>query len=689
MSEAATSLPSALAPIFRPDPAGPMRALVVAGCCGNVGLGKLGQFGRLLARHSIPVVALDLADGVHQVKDKLRAAYGSHFDTATVDAILDNLVVVQGGITDLPSDLPVGFVFEAIPERLDIKHSFYAAVRARDPEAFIFSATSGFPSTMLFDGIEGSDRCGVMHPFFPHLTNKLWEVPTRGATTGKQPLSTVRKMLGHLGMSVIGVKDVAAFAADRIFCGMMLEAVRIAEDLGLPPAAVDDVCKKTFGTSPFFVHNLIPGANYLSAHCMQLMAGEVDSTLFTIPDSWRPYLDDPNKKWPYERGQRCPAEHVDAVRDRMLGMLLSLTAGMIKAEVAPLDALNFLCENALAFRTGTPALAAQMGLPVAKELVERFVRERGITHADQVAPASAFDPSAADWTSIYVSTSVHDGVGLISLKRLTVSDVFLAELDHAWTKLQADDAVEAMVLAPDGTFAREFGHGADLQAFVPVLGDEAAALAMIQRWKLTTSKLRTGKPTVAALVGRVLGGSLELALSCHGRIAGAGARLQFPETTVGVIPGLGGCHHAHRFSRDPAHFAAINEILLTGHGFTAEQAEAWGIVGKIVPIRDLPAQSMAYAAQLAASGVPAFREGPATVTVDRDVATTNEAKVALDADLRELLATTITDANALPWAEASALEERRAAESLAGSSAKVGVAAMLRGKPPEFARPLS
>ena len=140
---------------------------------------------------------------------------------------------------------------------------------------------------MLFADLPGAERCGVMHPFFPHLTNKLWEVPTKGAVTGANELKIVRKFLAGLGMNLIEVADVPAFAADRLFCGMMLEAVRIHVELGLSPAQVDDVCKRTLGTSPFFVHNLIAGANYLSAHCMELMQGEVDSSLFAIPKSSR------------------------------------------------------------------------------------------------------------------------------------------------------------------------------------------------------------------------------------------------------------------------------------------------------------------------------------------------------------------------------------------------------------------
>ncbi len=679
----------ALRAVFQPDD-GPVRALVVAGACGNVGLGKLGQFARLLGRHGVPVVALDLSPKVHSVPDELRKAFAKKFSPEQIDTILANVRVVQGGIDDVPADLPVGFVFEAIPERLDIKRPFYEAVRARDPQAFIFSATSGFPSTQLFTGLPGSARCGVMHPFFPHLTNKLWEIPVKGAITGRDEMKTVRAMLSRLGMNVIPVRDVPAFAADRIFCGMMLEAVRIHADTGLSPAQIDDVCRRELGTSPFFVHNLIPGANYLSAHCMELMQQEVDSTLYAIPEVWRPYIEDPHKQWPYEKGQRCPPEQAKQVRDRMLGMLLALTAYMIEHDMVPMDAINFLCENALAFRAGTPALAQAMGMDAARDLVRRFVADRGITRGDEVAPLAAFSGERGGWGSIYVSRSVHDGVGLLSLKRTVLNDLVLQELDAHYQALAADDTVRAMVIAPDGTYSREFGHGADLAAFVPVLGDEAAALALIERWKGPLGKLRAGKPTVAALVGRVLGGSLELALCCHARIAGAGARLAFPETTVGVIPGLGGCHHGHRLC-DAAAWPRLDHMLLTGHGVPVEDVTDWGgLVSEVVPIRDLPARSLAFARKLAddPARIPTLREGPAAHTVARDVPTTNEAGVPLDADLRDLLARTIEDCSALPVAEASALEARRAAESLAAPAAAAGVKAMLRGKPPRFPNPL-
>ncbi len=678
-----------LRPVFQPDDGGPIRALVVAGACGNVGLGKLGQFARLLVRHGIPVVALDPSPSVHDVRTTLTAAFGDRFPAADVAAIVDGITIVHGGIADLPAEIAVGFVFEAIPERLDLKHRFYAEVHARDPGAYIFSATSGFPSQRLFGQMDGRARCGVMHPFFPHLTNKLWEVPTAGATTGKGELAIVRKLLGGLGMNLIEVADAPAFAADRLFCGMMLEAVRIHADTGLGCAQIDDACKKLLGTSPFFVHNMIPGANYLSAHCMELLAGEVDSTLYAIPEVWRPYLDDPRKQWPYERGQSCPPEAMAMIEARMFGMMFSLVLYMVRHRVAKLEAINYLCENALAFREGIPALIGRVGPGRARAIVDDFITSQSITRGDEVAPKDALDDADAGWGRVYVATAVHDGVGLISMRRAALSDTFLQELGDAYDTLQHDPSVRAIVIAPDGHYSREFGHGADLQAFVPVLGDVDAALALIERWKATCTKLRAGKPTVAALVGRTLGGSLELAAACHARIGGAGAKIAFPETTVGVIPGLGGCHMVHRASHAQA-YGEINHALLTGAIVPIETAQQWGFVHAVVPVGELPAASMALARDLADGKATAtLREGSAHIDVDGAVPTTNAAGVPLSAALRALLVRTIVDANGAPVAEGGVIEARRAAQSLAAPAAKVGITAMLRGKPPQFADPMT
>jgi hypothetical protein len=99
---------------------------------------------------------------------------------------------------------------------------------------------------------------------------------------------------------------------------------------------------------------------------------------------------------------------------------------------------------------------------------------------------------------------------------------------------------------------------------------------------------------------------------------------------------------------------------------------------------------MAFARELAdgRTARPQLREGAATLRVATDVPGTNAAGVPLSIALRELLVRTIVDANGSPLAAGAELEQERAAESLAAAAAKVGVTAMLRGKPPVFADPI-
>jgi enoyl-CoA hydratase/carnithine racemase len=103
-------------------------------------------------------------------------------------------------------------------------------------------------------------------------------------------------------------------------------------------------------------------------------------------------------------------------------------------------------------------------------------------------------------------------------------------------------------------------------------------------------------PTVAALNGGVLGGGLELALTCDMILAADTAFLGQVEVAVGLLPLLGGTQRlAQR-----AGVARAKEIAMLGRRHTPETFERWGIVNLVVPEAELASTSMAWARQLAA-----------------------------------------------------------------------------------------
>ncbi len=60
-------------------------------------------------------------------------------------------------------------------------------------------------------------------------------------------------------------------------------------------------------------------------------------------------------------------------------------------------------------------------------------------------------------------------------------------------------------------------------------------------------------PVVAAIHGACLGGGLELALACHGRVCSLDDKtaLGLPEVQLGLLPGSGGTQRLPRWSAPP------------------------------------------------------------------------------------------------------------------------------------------
>lgn len=85
-------------------------------------------------------------------------------------------------------------------------------------------------------------------------------------------------------------------------------------------------------------------------------------------------------------------------------------------------------------------------------------------------------------------------------------------------------------------------------------------------------------PWVAVLHGVALGGGMELALACHGRIAQTGTRLGFPEVNLGIIPGAGGTVRLPRLIP----VAEAVQMITSGKPIDAGRAHALGLVDRLV-----------------------------------------------------------------------------------------------------------
>ncbi|HAT1613600.1 TPA: fatty acid oxidation complex subunit alpha FadJ [Raoultella ornithinolytica] len=111
-------------------------------------------------------------------------------------------------------------------------------------------------------------------------------------------------------------------------------------------------------------------------------------------------------------------------------------------------------------------------------------------------------------------------------------------------------------------------------------------------------------PVIAAIHGACLGGGLELALACHGRVCSDDekTRLGLPEVQLGLLPGSGGTQRLPRLIG----VSGALEMILTGKQLRARQALKAGLVDEVVPQSIL----LQTAVELALKGRPASRSMP-------------------------------------------------------------------------------
>ncbi|HYQ81626.1 MAG TPA: enoyl-CoA hydratase-related protein [Anaeromyxobacteraceae bacterium] len=155
---------------------------------------------------------------------------------------------------------------------------------------------------------------------------------------------------------------------------------------------------------------------------------------------------------------------------------------------------------------------------------------------------------------------------------LAAVEQLLGHLDRA----EADPAVRAVCLT--GAGEKVFCAGADLSA----LGGEGAD-AGATRYAALLKRLRAlGKPLVARVNGHCLAGGLGPMLACDVAVAREGIRVGVPEVTVGLFPMM----VAALLLRDGLRKKVL-ELVYTGEPVTAREAEAAGLLSRVVPDGEL------------------------------------------------------------------------------------------------------
>jgi enoyl-CoA hydratase/carnithine racemase len=188
------------------------------------------------------------------------------------------------------------------------------------------------------------------------------------------------------------------------------------------------------------------------------------------------------------------------------------------------------------------------------------------------------------------------------------------QLRDALRAIEAADDVRVVVVSGRGE--RAFSAGSHVGEFEDQAGEAGRERHQLDQdvWRQLAELLM---PSIAAIEGHCLGGGLELALSCDIRIASETARLGLPEVKLAVIPGSGGTQRLPRV----VGATRAKELILTGRVLTAGEAEAIGLVNRVVPAGGAVAAAHDLATEIAARGPVAVREAKRLIdtALDRDI----------------------------------------------------------------------
>lgn len=199
---------------------------------------------------------------------------------------------------------------------------------------------------------------------------------------------------------------------------------------------------------------------------------------------------------------------------------------------------------------------------------------------------------------------VKDRVAYITINRPEVMNAMdaevYAELSKAWIDVR--DNPDVWVAIVTGAGEKAFTAGADLKSFIPRTR-EKSDFWLTQKSMILNRGLEVWKPVIAAVNGYCLAGGVTLLFATDIRVAADHAVFEIAEVRRGILPGNGGTQRALRQLPYPI----AMEMLLLGRRLTAQEALTYGLVNKVVPLKDLMPTAEQYARRLCENGPLALR----------------------------------------------------------------------------------
>ncbi|MBM3416973.1 MAG: 3-hydroxyacyl-CoA dehydrogenase/enoyl-CoA hydratase family protein [Bacteroidetes bacterium] len=547
---------------------------------GVVGAGTMGAaLAQKFAQEGFDVMLADktkniVEKGLNNIRLTLEDGIEKNvFTSQQVDSFLFRL---KG--TDSLSDLKAcDIVIEAIFENLQAKKGLFkllSEIVLKD--CIVATNTSSFSVTELATSIVYPERFIGLHFFYHAAKNRLVEI-IPGRKTSSETLEVARLFCVLAGKDAIDCTDSYGFAVNRFFVPWLNESAKLLQEGVATKSEIDFVCMKVFGIGmgPFALMNAT-GVS-IAYHSEKTL--EVFGKLYEVPEALRAQADS-GKPWEIESG---PVAAIDPVKEkiiseRMLGVVFYVCSQILEEKISSAVHLNRGAKIGLRWKYGPVDLMKSAG----EEEVNRLVVMIAGLYNMKI-PLSIGDKF---WETESVRLEKKHPVAVITMDEPenmnALSESTVKELSEKFNEADNDPLIDTIFITGSG---KAFVAGADIKFFVKNI--KTGKIRDIESFTAfgqdVFNRIDQSKKKVLAVVnGMALGGGLELALCADLILAFSKAQFAFPETGIGIYPGLGGTQRSVRkIGRGLSKY-----LIHTGKMLTAKEAEEIGLVDKIISVEE-------------------------------------------------------------------------------------------------------
>ncbi len=547
---------------------------------GIIGAGNMGSgIAQKIAQEGIKVVMVDVEDkfvqkGLDNIKNTLSEGVKRKlFTEEQTKEILERIK----GTTNKDEVKDADLVIEAIFEDIDVKKDLFKYLDdVCEDKTVLASNTSSFSITELASSINRNDRFVGLHFFYHPAKNRLLEI-IPGKNTSSNTLSLADVFSGMIGKTAIHVLDSPGFVVNRFFVPWLNEATRLLEEDVANISTIDEITKKVFKIpmGPFELMNVtgIPIA-YHSTIGLGNKLGD-----FYMPSSCLKKQFEGKEQW--QMSGQVDTSKFEVIEERLLGAVFTVACTLAAEGVSRIEDIDRGAKVGLRWRNGPFEMMNKYGIDRSYNIVRNFIKNYPKLKMPSLLEKQY--ETKKPWIFSYVDLKFKDNIARIIINRPeamnAINEEVIRQLDQQFTAANKNLKLKAIVLEGAG---KAFVAGADIQYFIKnIEQNKINEISKFTRYGHTVlNKIDESKiPVIAKLDGLALGGGAEIALAADSIIATERGSFGFPETGIGIYPGLGGTQRTTKYiGKELAKY-----LIFTGKIIDAKTASLIGLVEYVVP----------------------------------------------------------------------------------------------------------